>query len=112
MEQNHGTQSQTQPVSGGESPAPGTNNQGGQAGTGSLGGQLSPEPERVSGEAGPGAFRYKGVEIIGGILAQLQLEASERLREAEECIEWYQREKAKVELRLSELERLRQQIEE
>ncbi|MEM9449682.1 MAG: hypothetical protein AAGA75_14235 [Cyanobacteria bacterium P01_E01_bin.6] len=44
--------------------------------------------------------------IIGGIIQALKDDVEERLREVDECVEWYQREKVKHERRLAQLESL------
>lgn len=54
--------------------------------------------------AGPGATGW----LVGGILTRIVEDKLDRVREAEECIEWYEREKQK---RLEELEALQSLVE-
>ncbi|MBW4523481.1 MAG: hypothetical protein KME16_28070 [Scytolyngbya sp. HA4215-MV1] len=44
--------------------------------------------------------------VTGGILAQLIEEVKDQLGDAEQCIEWYQREKERAEKKLETLEQL------
>jgi hypothetical protein len=49
--------------------------------------------------------------IIGGILSRMIAEKRSRIREVDECLEWYEREKVQREEELAELERLAAQIQ-
>lgn len=48
--------------------------------------------------------------VVGGILTRMIAEKQERVREARECVEWYQREEIKRLEELAELEKLVEQL--
>lgn len=72
-------------------------------------GSLSREPEDFSQRAG----RTIGSgAIIGGILTRMIADKHERIREVDECLEWYAREKLKRLEELGELEKLASELGE
>jgi hypothetical protein len=73
-------------------------------GAASPGGQLRSLNQRVVRAFGQGS-------IIGGIIARMISDKQERIREVDDCLEWYQREREKRLIELAELEALLPQIE-
>ena len=63
-------------------------------GTSQTSSEVSSESERVYGKAG--AWRVLSPTFFGGILSLEREKASEALRNAEECIQWYAREKERA----------------
>ena len=82
-------------------------------------GQVNPDSQSRVANAGttvgsiplgvPGA-NWTGT-IIGGILSRMIAEKRSRIREVDECLEWYEREKVQRTEELEELERLAAQLQ-
>lgn len=62
------------------------------------------EPERFSRRVGQRILCRQ--PVIGGILSRLIAQTQEKLRNAEECLVWYQRERDRAAAELVELEQL------
>lgn len=76
--------------------------------------ETGPEPEHLSLRTNradcTGGIPRGG--IAGGILSQLIQQAEDQLREAEECISWYERAKEKAQRQVENLRQLQQLAEQ
>lgn len=66
--------------------------EGGQSGPGGVGGEVRRESERVLGEVGAEGV-YGHASLIGGMLRQLIAQQQNQLANAEECIEYHEKER-------------------
>ena len=73
-------------------------------------GSTTSSPANGTVSIGAAGANWKG-SIIGGILSRMIAEKRSRIREVNECLDWYEREKLQREQELAELERLAEQIQ-
>ncbi len=60
----------------------------------------------IGGQAGVRRDLSQFADLLGGIIDQLLESEEARLKEAEECVDWYKREKEKVSRRVENLKQL------
>ncbi|MBL1177835.1 hypothetical protein [Pantanalinema sp. GBBB05] len=83
---------------------------GSDSGTEGFSGTVQSELERI-----PGGIREEEVSnitLLGGIVSQLIRQAEDKLANAEECLEWYEREKQRATSDLQHLKDLKARLEE
>lgn len=78
-------------------------------GTSQTGSNLSDQSERVYGEAR--TWRVLSPTFFGGILSLEREKATEALRNAEECLEWYAREKERALGWIAKIDALQAELE-